>query len=123
MIQENDIEQIFGKRRCGPVPTKSAFQDEERVNAAATSFFKTLIAAVPATPDSDIIIRQLTALTLAARALIPIHDRVGIPHGQSRLSDMEATIRLATECPDQFAAFDLAGLKKRALEARKAGAT
>lgn len=120
MIQESDIDFLFGKRRPGPVPTKSARQDQERVNKAADIFFKTLLGACPKEQASPVIERMVHD-TMGLVALIPAHDRVGIPEGQTDLTDMEATIRLATKFPEQFKAFDLAGLKKEAMAKRKAG--
>jgi len=122
MIQDSDIDFLFGKRRPGPVPTKSARQDQERVNKVAEAFFKTLLAACPKEQAAPVI-ERMAHDTLGLIALIPAHDRVGIPDGQSDLTDMEATIRLATKFPDQFKAFDLAGLKAKAMTMRKAGAS
>lgn len=123
MIQESDIDNLFGKRRCGPVPTRSARQDQDRVHKAAEVFFKTLIAVMPKTPLSGTIIDDLTVGTLAAIALIPPHDRVGIPDGQSDLGDMEGVIRLFTKFPEQFDGMDgwIGDMKKVALDMRKTG--
>lgn len=123
MIQETDLDNLFGKRRPGPVPTKSARQDQERVSAAALIFLKTLLSCLPKIQESDDIIRSISAHTCHGLFLIPAHDRVGIPEGQSDLGDMEAIVRLFAKFPKQFDGMDgwVADIKKVALELRKTG--
>lgn len=123
MIPETEIDAIFGKRRAPTIPTKSAEVDLNRLNDLSDKFLKSLRTIAADEPMSEQLVREIAVRLVAIRALIPVHDRVGLPAGQSRLADMEATIRLATEMPDQFNAFDVPGLKKRAIEMRKGGAT
>jgi hypothetical protein len=123
MIQEKEIEFLFGKQRPGPVPTRSARVDQERVNAATAVFLKTLAAAAPDTPESDLLVREICVRVLAILHLIPAHDRVGIPEGQSDLGDMEGVVRLFTKFPKQFKGMEtwVADIKAVALELRKTG--
>lgn len=122
-IQEKDIDFLFGKQRPGPVPTKSARTDQERVNTAATTFLKTLLATLPQVPRRDAIIEEIAGRVCEGLVLIAAHDRVGIPEGQSDLGDMEGIVRLFTKFPKQFKGIEswVADIKAAALDLRKTG--
>ena len=75
--------------------------------------------ALPNSSESVSIIDQLDTILSYTEVVIARHDRDGAPADQTELNDMEACLRLAAKHPEQFKAFDVAGLKKQATALRK----
>lgn len=115
-----DPDNSRGVRAPGPIPTRSAWTDIKRVRDAGVRLEKLLQTLLPDGSEKEHILTNIDSLLCHAEAVIHRNDRVGIPEDQSELRDIEATLRLATSYPEQFKAFDVSGLRKRAELLRKA---
>lgn len=120
-MNKYDPDNARGIRKPSHIPTKDAAEEIDRVQKAFLVLEKTVQAILCDAPEAASILDRLDEIGCRCECAIRRYNRVGVPVNWSELTDMDAVIRMADKNPTQFAAFDVAGLKKKAMELRRKG--
>lgn len=117
-MNKSDSDYARGLRGPGPVPGRGAWANILEIRKCVLTLEKKLKITLLDCEEKDFCLVQLDQVGAYAEQIITRYDRNGPPEGHSDLGDMEATLRLAAKNPDQFKAFDVAGLKAAVAKAR-----
>lgn len=115
---KNDPNRARGALAPGPSAHRGAWANIQDIRRAAMPLENKVRILLIDGEEKDHALLMFDAALCYIEAIINRYDRNGGPEGLTELGEMEATLSLARKNPDQFKAFDLEGLKKKAAALR-----